>query len=185
MKTPVAARAAILIIEIVTFLVGTAFMAYFISYASVLEPVFGEAPPAHFPVIVYEGDRAKPAPENYRIFPWSEWEKLAPSMPGASLLLPEHSAPVAFTGRAGATFTAAPESESRQSVELRWRTDSGEFEARYLAHARTIEPRYLRTLSNQTLMASAIVAFFFTLMLGKRLRRRWLVRPFSPFSKPQ
>ena len=175
--TPAAARVAILIIELTTFFVGTAFLSYFIAYASALEPPAGEAPPPQFPVIVFEGDRAKPAAAHYHVMTWGEWEKRSAQKPQASLLLPEATATLSLPENAKASFTAAPADGNRQSIELRWQSGSGEQLARYVAQARGIEPQYVRTLSAQTLLTSAIAAFVLSLFLGRSLRRRWLARP--------
>lgn len=175
MMTPAAARAAILVTELLTFFIGTAFLAYFISYASALEPAPGEAPPPDFPVIVYEGDRSKPVPAGYRVVTWSDWETLARAAPGASLLPPERAATLALADRTAASFTVAGEAGSRQAVTLKWSTDRGEVEARYVAQARGIEPLYLRSLSGESFLTSAIAAFLISLFLGRAMRRRWLV----------
>jgi hypothetical protein len=62
-------------------------------------------------------------------------------------------------------------------VELRWRTGGGEQEARYIAQAQSIEPRYLRTLGTDTLLMGAAVGFLAGLFTGRALRRRWLAQP--------
>jgi hypothetical protein len=173
---PSAVRVGILVVELVVFFIVTAFTAHFISYASALEPAEG-APPPQFPVLVYEGDRAKPAPAGYRMVTWSEWEKTAESRPGATLLLPERAATVSFGERGEASFTAAEMPGSRQSVELRWRTGGGEQQARYVAHARGAEAKYLRTLGTQTLLMAAAVGFITGLFTGRAMRRRWLAVP--------
>ena len=67
--------------------------------------------------------------------------------------------------------------EARQVVELKWRTGAGEQEARYIAQAGSIEPRYLRTLGTDTLLMGAAVGFLAGLFTGRSLRRRWLARP--------
>jgi hypothetical protein len=175
--TPAAARVAILIIELMTFFMGTALLSYFIAYASALEPAAGEAPPPQFPVIVFEGDRANPTSAHYHVMTWSEWEKRAAQKPGASLLLPESGATLSLPDNARAAFTAAPAPDDGQSIELRWHTGSGEQVARYVAQARAIQPLYVRTLSAQTLLTSAIAAFVLSLFLGRSLRRRWLAQP--------
>jgi hypothetical protein len=175
--TPAAARAAILITELATFFIGTVFLSYFIAFASALEPAAGEPPPPQFPVIAFEGDRSNPGPAHYHVMTWGEWEKRAAQKPGATLLLPESSASLSLPGNAEASFTSSPAAENRQSVELRWRTGNGEQVARYVAQARSIEPLYVRTLSAQTLLTSAIAAFVLSLFLGRSLRRRWLARP--------
>ena len=176
MMTPAAARAAILVTELLTFFIGTAFLAYFVSYASALEPASGEPPAPDFPVVVYEGDRSQPAPAGYRVMPWSEWETLARNAPGASLLPPQPAATLALAGGGEASFTVSGEGGPRTTVTLRWRTGNGEQEARYVAQARAIEPLYLRSLSGETILTSAIAAFLISLFLGRALRRRWLTR---------
>jgi len=66
-----------------------------------------------------------------------------------------------------------------------WRTRGGEQEARYIAQAQSIEPRYLRTLGTDTLLMSAAVGFLTGLVTGRTMRRRWLARPgtFAPPSR--
>lgn len=174
---PAALRAVILVIELVTFFVVTAFTAYFISHASALQLAPGEAPPAQFPVIAYDGDRARPAAGNYLVVPWGEWERLAAKRPAASLLLPERSRTVRIGDAGEASFTVTEEAGSRQTVELTWRTGGGEQQTRYVAQARSIEPRYLRTLSAQTLLMAAAAGFLAGLFTGRALRRRWLAQP--------
>jgi hypothetical protein len=174
---PAAARVSVLIVELLVFFTVTAFTSYFISHASAIRPAPGEAPPPHFPVVVYEGDRAKPAPSGYRVLPWNEWELLAQRRPEASLLLPERAASLRLGDSGEASFTAAGEAGTAQSVELRWHTGGGEQEARYIAQARSIEPRLLRTLGTQTLLMGAAAGFVAGLMTGRALRRRWLAVP--------
>ena len=175
--SPTAARVSVLIVELLVFLTVTAFTSYFISHASAIKPAPGEAPPPHFPVIAYEGDPAKPAPSGYRVVPWSEWELLAQRRPQASLLLPERAATVRIGDTGEASFTATEESGAKQSIELRWRTGGGEQEAHYVAQARSIEPRLLRTLGSQTLLMGAAAGFVAGLIIGRVLRRRWLAVP--------
>jgi hypothetical protein len=172
-----AARVGILIIELMVFFIVSAFTAYFISHASAIKPAPGEAPPPQFPVIVYEGDRARPAPGGYRVMPWSEWEKLAQARQHATLLLPERAATVQIGEAGEASFTSIEESATRQAVELRWRSGGGEQEAHYVAQARSIEPRLMRTLGTQTLLMGAAAGFITGLMIGRTLRRRWLAIP--------
>ena len=172
-----AARVSVLIVELLVFFTVTVFTSYFISHASAIRPASGEAPPPHFPVIAYEGDRAKPAQSGYRVVPWSEWELLAQRRPQASLLLPERAATVQIGDTGEASFKAADESGAKQSIELRWRTGGGEQEAHYVAQARSIEPRLLRTLGSQTLLMAAAAGFVAGLMTGRALRRRWLAVP--------
>jgi hypothetical protein len=179
---PAAKRISILITELMVFLVVTAFAAYFIAYASALHLEPGDTPPAQFPVIVYDGDRATPEPKNYRVMPWSEWETFASSKPEASLLLPERAATIKISDTSEAEFAATDEAESKQAVELTWRTGGGEQYARYVAQARAIEPRYLRTLGSQTFLMSVLVGFVCGLLVGRVLRKRWLAVPgtFAP-----
>ncbi len=178
---PAAVRAAILVAELMVFFLVTAFMTYFISHAGSLELSPGEAPPAHFPVIAYDGDRDRPEPRNYLVMPWSEWEGVAAKRPGASLLLPERAARVRL-GETEASFTAAEESETRQNVELTWRSAGGEQQVRYVAEARAISPRYYRTVSTNTLLVGAAIGFVVGLFAGRVMRRRWLAQPgyFAP-----
>ena len=173
---PVGLRAAILVTELMVFFVVTAFMTYFISYAGALQMADGEAPPAHFPVIAYDGDRERPDPKNYLVMPWSEWESISPKRPGASLLLPERAGRIAV-GESQASFTASGENESRQSIDLTWRSAGAEQQVRYDAQARSIEPRYYRTVSANTFLVSAAAGFVAGLMVGRTLRRRWLAQP--------
>jgi hypothetical protein len=175
--SPAAARVSVLIVELLVFFLVTAFTSQFISHASAIKPAPGEAPPPQFPVVVYEGDRTKPAPSGYRLMPWNEWELLAQRRPDASLLLPERAGTVKTGDTGEASFVATEEPGSGQSVELRWRTDAGEQEARYLARARSIEPRLLRTLGTQTLLMGAAAGFVAGLLIGRALRRRWVAVP--------
>jgi hypothetical protein len=182
--TPGARRVAILICELMTFLVGSAFAAYFISHAGALQIAAGEATPAQFPVLAYEGDRARPQAGNYKVMPWQEWEAFAAGKPGASLLPPESAGADIRIGDAGvASFRATEEGPSRKTVELTWRTAGGEQVARYVAQERAIEARYLRTLGSQTLLMSIVVGFVAGIFTGRALRRRWLVQPAS-FTPP-
>jgi len=174
---PSARRVAILIVELMVFFTVTAFMAHFISHASAIKPGPGEAPPPQFPVIVYEGDRARPGPGGYRVMPWSDWEKLAQRRPDATLLLPERAATVQIGETGEVSFTASEESATRQSVELKWRTGGGEQQAHYIAEARSIEPRLMRTLGTQTLLMGAAAGFIAGLFTGRGMRRRWLAIP--------
>jgi hypothetical protein len=170
-------RAAVLATELVVFLLVTAFTSYFISQASAWQHAQGEAPPARFPVIAYDGDRERPDPRNYFVVPWNEWQSVAEKRPAASLLLPERAASVTIGDAGEASFTATDAPEARQSVELRWRTGGGEQEVRYIAQAQSIEPRYLRTLGTDTLLMGAAVGFLTGLFTGRALRRRWLAQP--------
>jgi hypothetical protein len=159
------------------FFIMTAFTAYFISHASALQLVAGDAPPAQFPVIAYDGDRGRPQPQNYFVVPWSEWQGVTEKRPAATLLLPERAASIKIGDTGEASFTVSEEPGSRQAVELRWRTSGGEQEARYIAQAQSIEPRYLRTLGTDTLLMGAAVGFLTGLFTGRALRRRWLAQP--------
>jgi hypothetical protein len=175
---PSARRIAILISELMVFLIATAFTAYFLSHAGALQLAPGDTTPAQFPVIAYDGDRSRPQPGNYRVIPWGKWEAFSAGKPGASLLLPEPAASNIKIGEGGeASFTATDEGESRQLVELTWRTGGGEQFARYVALDRGIEARYLRTLGCQTLFMSVLAGFVAGLMVGRVLRRRWLAQP--------
>ncbi len=174
---PAVMRASILAIELVVFLIVTAFTAYFISHASALQLAPGDAPPAQFPVIAYDGDRDRPEPRNYFVVPLGEWQGVAENRPAATLLLPERAGSIKIGDAGEASFTVTEEPGSRQAVHLRWRTGGGEQEARYIAQARSIEPRYLRTLGTQTLLMGAAVGFLTGLFTGRSMRRRWLVQP--------
>jgi hypothetical protein len=174
---PAAARVSVLIVELLVFFLVTAFTSQFISHASAIKPAPGEAPPPQFPVLVYQGDRAKPVPSGYRVMPWNEWELLAQRRADASLLLPERAGTVKLGDSGEASFIATEEPGPRQSVELKWRMGGGEQEAHYLAHARSIEPRLLRTLGTQTLLMGAAAGFVAGLLIGRVLRRRWVAVP--------
>lgn len=174
---PAAMRASILAIELMVFLIVTAFTAYFISHASAWQLAPGDAPPAQFPVIAYDGDRGQPDATHYFVVPWSDWETTSAKRPGASLLLPERAASIKLGDAGEATFAVTEEPGSRQAVELRWRTGGGEQEARYIAQTQSIEPRYLRTLGTQTLLMGAAVGFLSGLFTGRAMRRRWLAQP--------
>jgi len=182
---PAVMRASILAIELVVFLIVTAFTSYFISHASAWQSAQGETPPAQFPVIAYDGDRNQPDATHYFVVPWSEWETTVAKRPGASLLLPERAASIKIGDAGEATFAVTEEPGSRQAVELKWRTGGGEQEARYIAQAQSIEPRYLRTMGTQTLLMAAAVGFLSGLFTGRAMRRRWLAQPgtFAPPSR--
>lgn len=174
---PTVLRAAVLATELVVFLMVTVFTSYFISQASAWQHAQGETPPARFPVIAYDGDRERPDPRNYLVVLWSEWQSVVEKRPAASLLLPQRAASVTIGDAGEASFTVSDAPESRQAVELRWRTGGGEQEARYIAQAQSIEPRYLRTLGTDTLLMGAAVGFLTGLFTGRALRRRWLAQP--------
>ena len=183
--SPATARIAILITELIVFFIVTALMTFFISYAGALQMAPGDTPSAQFPVIAYEGDRKRPEPKNYRVVPWSEWPALAATLPGASLLLPERSGSIRLGDGSRATFDSVEESESRQAVDLKWLNDGGERHVRYLAQARSIEPRYFRTVTTNTFLLGAAVGFVAGLFVGRVARRRWLAQPgyFAPPAK--
>jgi len=174
--SPSAKRIAVLISELMVFLIGSAFTAYFLSHAGALQLAPGEATPALFPVIAYDGDRAKPQPGNYRVMQWQEWEAYAAGKPGASLLLPEPAGTSLKIGDGEASFTATAH-DGKQRVELSWRASGGEQFARYVAQERVIEAQYLRTLGSQTLLTSVLAGFVAGLMVGRVLRKRWLTQP--------
>lgn len=174
--TPAAVRALILVAELIVFFITTAFMTYFMSHAGALDLAPGDAPPANFPVIAYEGDRDRPEPKNYLVVPWSEWEGVAAKRPGASLLLPQRAARV-HLGDTVASFTATAEGASRQHVELTWRSAGGELQVRYVAQANAISPAYYRTISTNTLLVGAAIGFVAGLFAGRIMRRRWLAQP--------
>jgi hypothetical protein len=175
--SPAAARIAILITELMVFFTVTALMTYFVSYAGALQIAPGEAPPAQFPVIAYDGDRNQREPKNYLVVAWSEWEALAEKRPGASLLLPERAGSIRLGDGSRATFTSAEENDARQSIELQWIGDHGERHVRYLAQARSMEARYFRTVTTNTFLLGAAVGFVAGLFAGRTMRRRWLAQP--------
>lgn len=174
---PVALRALILVTELLTFLMVTAFMTFFISHASA--PVFepGSTPPAEFPVIAYDGDRNKLDARRYRVMSWSEWEQFAAAHPGASLLLPERSGSLRLGDQGEAAFAITEGDESRQTVELTWRAGSEERRARYVTAGRTVEPRDFLTMGTKTFLLGALAGFGAGMLIGRFMRRRWLPRP--------
>lgn len=174
---PLAKRVAILITELMVFFMVTAVMVYFVSYAGALEYSEKDVPPAHFPVIAYDGNRERPEAKNYLVVPWSEWEALAEKRPGASLLLPERSGKIPVGANSQATFTAAPAGEARQAVELTWTGNAGEQQVRYTAQARTLTPHYYRAVTTTTLLLGAAIGFVAGLFTGRNMRRRWLAQP--------
>jgi len=175
--SPAVLRGSILAIELMVFFIVTAFVTYFISHAGALRWESADKPPAFFPVIAYDGNREGPDPKNYLVVPWSEWEGVAAKRPGASLLLPERSGNIQLGENSKASFTAAPDGDSRQAVELTWTVNNGEQQVRYVAQARTVEPRYYRTVSTNTLLLGAAIGFVTGLLAGRAMRRRWLSQP--------
>ena len=182
---PAVVRGLILATELVVFFLVTAFTSYFISLASAWQHAQGESPPARFPVIAFEGDRDRPEPRNYFVVPWNEWQEVAEKHPAATLLLPERAASMRIGDTGEAAFTITEEPGSRQAVELKWRTGGGEQEARYIAQAGSIEPRYLRTLGTDTLLMAAAVGFLTGVFTGRVMRRRWLAQPGTLAPPPQ
>jgi hypothetical protein len=182
---PVVPRALILAAELLVFFIMTAFTSYFISHASAWQHGEGEAPPAQFPVIAYDGDRSSPEPRNYFVVPLSEWKETAVKRPGATLLLPERAARMKIGDAGEASFTVSDETASTQSVELSWRTGAGEHVARYVARAEGVEPRYLRMLGTNTFLAGAVIGFLAGVLAGRALRRRWVARPVYASAPPQ
>lgn len=182
---PSATRISILIVELMVFFTVTAFAAQFISHAGALQMAPGDKPPAYFPVITYDGDRAKPDAKRYRVMPWSEWEALAAKRPEASLLLPERAGKIQLDPDSKATFTATPDGDSRQAVDLTWTGNSAESQVRYLAQARSLSPQYYRTITSTTLLLGAAAGFIAGLFTGRTMRRRWLAQPgyFAPPEK--
>lgn len=167
-------RAAVLAVELMVFFLVTAFTSYLLSHAAAWQHGQDDKPPARVPVLAFEGNRERPEPQNFFIVPWSEWQSFAEKRPGATLLLPERSATIQMGDAGEASFTVTD-----QVVELRWRTGSGEQNARYIAQAGSIEPRYLRTLGTDTLLMGAAIGFLAGLFTGRALRRRWLAQPGS------
>lgn len=192
---PVVLRALILATELLVFFIVTAFTSYFISHASAWQHGEGEAPPAQFPVIAYDGDRGRPDPKNYFVVQLNEWKAVAEKRPGASLFLPERAARVKIGDAGEASFTvfddpaSGPSTELRtgsgQVVELNWRIGGSEHVARYVARVDGIEPRYLRMLGTNTFLGGAVIGFLTGVMVGRALRRRLLARPVYMAAPPQ
>jgi len=174
---PSAIRIAILIVELTVFFIVTAFTTHFFSYAGALQYSRDDAPPPQFPVIAYDGDPRHPEAKNYLVVPWSEWHALAAKRPGASLLLPERSGKIRLSADNKATFTATPEGDARQAVDLVWTRSYAEHQSRYSAQARSIEPRYLRNVTTTTLILGAVFGFVSGMFTGRTMRRRWLAQP--------
>ena len=182
---PSATRIALLISELMVFFIVTAFVTYFISHAGALQLASTDKPPAFFPVIAYDGNRERPDAKSYLVVPWSEWDSVAAKRPGASLLLPERAGSIQLGENSKASFIAEPDGESRQSVTLTWTANNGEQQVRYLAQTRTVEPRYYRTVTTNTLLLGAAIGFVAGLLVGRTMRRRWLAQPgyFAPRAK--
>ena len=174
---PSATRIAILITELMVFLIVTAFVTYFISHAGALQLAPTDKPPAYFPVIAYDGNREHPDAKNYLVVPWSEWESVAEKRPGATLLLPERSGNIRLGENSRASFTAEPDGELRQAVVLTWAANNGEQQVRYVAQARAIAPQYYRTVTTNTMLLGAAIGFVAGLFVGRGMRRRWLAQP--------
>lgn len=172
-----ALRALILVVELLTFLVATAALTYFISFVAAPEFAPGSEPPADFPVIVYDGDRERPEAKGYRVMPWSDWQTYVENNPAASLLLPEPSRAVQVGDRDQASFSVTKGDETRQTVELTWRSGSEERRALYLAQARALEARSLHTINTRTFLLAALGGFGAGMLIGRFMRRRWLPRP--------
>lgn len=172
--SPNLARGLVLAAELVVFLLVTVAMANFISYASADRFGESDAPPADFPVLVFEGDRANPGPKDYSVVPWSEWQSTRERRPDASLLLPEQSGSLQLPDHARAKFNVTEGDESQQTVELTWVVGERERHAVYLAQAREIKPRYVRSSGTATFLFAAIVGFLAGVWFGKVLRRRYL-----------
>jgi hypothetical protein len=173
---PTAVRAAILAVELTVFFIVTALLVYFLSYAGARELADGDTPPAYFPVIAYDGDRERPESKNYLVVSWADWESIAGKRVGASLLLPESAGRIRL-GDSEAIFSASGVNESRQDVELTWRAAGGEHHVRYVAEARSISPRYYRTVNTNTFLIGAALGFVAGMFSGRALRRRWLPLP--------
>lgn len=173
---PAAARIAVLIAELMVFFIVTALAVQFISHAGALQFAPGDKPPAYFPVIAYDGDRARPDAKHYRVMPWSEWEKLAGTQSGASLVMPEASGKLKLGESNNAEFTATADG-ARQTIELRWTANAIEQQVRYAAEERSLSPQYYRVISSNTLLLGAAAGFIAGLLVGRVLRRRWLAQP--------
>ena len=175
--SPYAKRIAVLIIELMTFFLVTALMVYLVSHASALQYTEKDVPPPDFPVIAYDGDRNRPDAKSYLVVSWSEWEALAAKKPGASLLLPEKSGTVSVGTDDKATFAVTQEGDSLQSVDLRLASGGGERQVRYVAQARSVSPRYLRTVTSTTILIGAALGFLAGYLIGRTVRNRWLAQP--------
>lgn len=175
--SPSATRVAILIAELMVFFIVTAFGVQFISHAGALQFASGDKPPAYFPVIVYDGDRAHPDAKRYRVMPWSEWEKLAETQSGASMLLPESSGKLKLGDSNNAEFAATADGASRQAIDLHWTANNIEQQVRYVAEERALSPRSYRAITSNTLLLAAAAGFISGMFLGRVLRRRWLAQP--------
>jgi hypothetical protein len=171
---PVALRAAVLAIELTVFFIVTALLIYLLSHAGARDMTEGDTPPMQFPVVAYDGDRERPEPGNYLVVNWGEWAGVAGKRAGASLLLPERAGRLRL-GDSEAIFAVTEEKDARQVVDLTWRSAGGEHQARYVAEARSISPRYYRTVNTETFLIGAALGFVAGLMAGRALRRRWLL----------
>jgi hypothetical protein len=173
---PIVLRGLILATEVLVFLLVTVVGASFVAHALAQRFAESEPPPAEFPVVVFEGDRARPEPQHYRVVRWSEWPRLAEERPQASLLLPETRRSLQLADGGRAAFTASEAGESGQTVELDYAAGERALVAVYSARAREISPRYLRTSSTNTFLMGALLGFFVGVMVGKALRRTVLPR---------
>jgi len=172
--SPTFARALVLAAELAVFFLVTVAMANFIAYASADRFGESDAPPADFPLLVFEGDRASPGPKDYSVVTWSEWQAVRESRPAASLLLPETSRSLQLAGQARAKFSVTEGDESQQTVELNWVVGDRERYAVYVAQAGEIRPRYARSSGTVTFLFAAIIGFLAGMWVGKLLRRRYL-----------
>jgi hypothetical protein len=181
---PVLIRGFILAAEILTFLVVTVAGANFISRAAAEH--FGESDPPspEFPVLVFEGDRARPEPKHYSVMAWSEWESAARTRPSASLLAPERERILQLADGARAKFNVVEGGDAQQTIELNWTSGDREQVAIYSARAREIRPRYLRKSGTNTYLLAALLGFFTGMMTGKALRRS-LLAPRGPYLPPK
>jgi hypothetical protein len=173
---PFYTRVAILITELMVFFGVTVLMTNFIAYASAPEFAAGAAPSAEFPVIAYSGNRERPDPKGYVVATWSQWEGIAGRRPEASLLLPVRSGSLQL-GDDVASFTVTDGGNSRQAVELVWRTGSEEQHSRYVTDGRGVEPREFRTISPRTIILGGMAGFAAGMLIGQLLRRRLPLKP--------
>ncbi len=167
-------RSLVLAAELTVFLLVTTAASGVLSYASALRFSETDAPPADFPVVVYEGERASPQPGSYSVMRWSEWQAARDKRPAATLLLPERARSLELPDRTRAAFNVRDGGEAQQTVELTRRTADGEQQAIYLAQAREAKPRYLRSSGANILILGAIIGFMAGLYAGRRLRKRYL-----------
>lgn len=160
--------------ELSVFLLVTVALAAFLSHAGAERFQDSDAVPPNFPVLVFDGDRARPRPGDYSVVAWSEWPALRDRRPMASLLPPEPAGDFALPDGARARFRMSVESDARPQVELWWTSGERERHTVYLAGETEISPRYARSTTTSNFLIAAIVGFLAGLATGRFLRRRYL-----------